>query len=306
MPLTQAQKSQVLKVINDTAPKRGAQTYPEECYRFPELCNRELVRMTADGHEFSFYIVTAKNRIPNCPVHINIHGGGFFYPHEENDTMFSAYVADKLQGIVIDIDYTTSSTAPWPVAFNQCYAVAQYAFKHCAEWDADEKSVSMGGYSAGASLTAGIALKAAQTGDFQLCLQVLGYPLLDSYTHPLYKADGYSRTLPWERDVAFGDLYLDGDLENMLNPYASPLYAEDALIAKLPRTLICSAASCNFRFENEEYARKLAAQGVEVTFKRFPGTNHGFIPHFTPGWRDACDLIIRTIKSASGDRQGVM
>lgn len=65
---------------------------------------------------------------------------------------------------------------------------------------------------------------------------------------------------------------------------------------KLPSTLICSAEGCNFRHEDEEYARMLAEAGVEVTIKRFKESGHGFIPHFRQEWKEAVDFITREIK----------
>ena len=52
------------------------------------------------------YIFTAKNRTKNCPVHINVHGGGFVRPHVLRDEIYSAKVADAIQGIVVDVDYS--------------------------------------------------------------------------------------------------------------------------------------------------------------------------------------------------------
>ena len=60
-----------------------------------------------------------------------------------------------------------------------------------------------------------------------------------------------------------------------------------------------TAEVCNFRYEDEEYAERMAAVGVEVTVKRFLGARHGFIPHFAEHWREATDLIVRSIRSAS-------
>ena len=66
----------------------------------------------------------------------------------------------------------------------------------------------------------------------------------------------------------------------------------------LPRALIISAEGCNFRYEDEEYAGRLASVGVEVTVKRFTKARHGFIPHFGEYWEEAADLIVRSIRSA--------
>lgn len=293
MALTQEERKRILEVIARTTPKAGS--YPEECYEFLKLCDQEKIQRSADGHQYQMYIVRPHRQTPNCPVHINVHGGGFIRPHAENDSMYSAYLADRIGGIVVDVDYTTSDQASWPVAFHQCYDAAAYAFSQCKVWGADAAKVSMGGYSAGGSLTAGVALKAAETGDFQFCLQVLGYPVLDSVIPSCYKKDGYRRRIPLERMEAFNRLYFDGDKEAAAHPYASPLYAEDELLARLPRTLMCTCENCDFHYEDEEYALRLASLGVEVTLKRFPGTAHGFIPHFMFGWKDAADLIVQMI-----------
>lgn len=255
-----------------------------------------IVKRTVDDYEYTFYIYRAKNRTENCPIHINIHGGGFVAPHMECDTLYSCYLADRLGGIVVDLDYTTSPVAPWPVAFDQCYDASAYTFVHCAEWGGNERCVSIGGYSAGGALAAGVALKAGQTGDFRFNAQVLGYPPLDNIIDPDYKKDSLIRVLPRERELAFSALYFADDREAMAHPYGSPSYAPDEMLAKLPRTLVITAGSCNFRFEDEEYAQRVAHAGVEVVVKRFPEMFHGFIPHLMGQWKKAADLIVRTVR----------
>lgn len=301
MPLTEERRRELLDVLDRTSlrPKNAPPPeYPQAYHDFLTLCEEETVTRTVDGFPYHLYIQRAKNRTDCCPVHINVHGGGFVGPHAPCDSMYSAYLADKIGGIVVDLDYTTSLYAQWPVAFDQCYDAAQYVFANAAAWGADPNRISMGGYSAGGVLTAGVALKAADTGDFRLCLQVLGYPPLDNLIDPIYKRGGLQRALPAEREKAFSELYFGDDTAAMASPYGSPNYATDDQLRKLPRALVLTAGGCNFRYEDEEYALRMAAVGVEVTLKRFPAARHGFIPHFAEGWEEAADLIVRTIRSA--------
>ena len=301
MPLTEQRRKEILDVLERTSlrPKNApAPEYPQEYKDYLKLCEEEILTRTVDGYDYKLYIYRAKNRTENCPIHINIHGGGFIGPHADCDSMFSCYVADQIGGIVVDLDYTTSTVAAWPVAFDQCYDAAQYTFAHCEAWGGDANRISAGGYSAGGVLVAGIALKAADTGDFRLCLQVLGYPPLDNLIHPLYKKGGYNRVFAPERELAFSQLYVAEDKEAMASAYGSPNYATDEQLKKLSRALVISAEGCNFRYEDEEYAERMAAVGVEVTVKRFLGARHGFIPHFAEHWREATDLIVRSIRSA--------
>ena len=101
-----------------------------------------------------------------------------------------------------------------------------------------------------------------------------------------------------ERELAFTELYFGGDKEGMACPYGSPVYASDEQLRLVPRALVISAGGCNFRYEDEEYAGRMASVGVEVTVKRFPKASHGFIPHFGEYWKEAVDLIARSIRSA--------
>lgn len=301
MPLTEQRKKELFEVLDRTSPRpknAPAPEYPQEYKDFLKLSEEEILTREADGYSYTLYIYRAKNREKNCPIHINIHGGGFVAPHAPCDSMFSSYLAHEIGGIVVDLDYTTSREASWPVAFDQCYDAAQYTFDQCEAWGGDKGRISIGGYSAGGALTAGIALKSGESGDFRLCLQVLGYPPLDNIIHPLYKKDGYRRVLAAERELAFTELYFGGDKEGMACPYGSPVYASDEQLRLVPRALVISAGGCNFRYEDEEYAGRMASVGVEVTVKRFPKASHGFIPHFGEYWKEAVDLIARSIRSA--------
>lgn len=302
MSLTPQRKQELLDILDRTSlrPKDAPPpSYPPEILAFRDLAQEQVVTREVDGYPYKLYIYRAHNCTPCCPVHVNIHGGGFVAPHAQCDSLYSAYLAHGIQGIVVDVDYTTSREACWPVAFDQCYDAVQYAFDQCAAWDADPNRVSAGGYSAGGVLVAGIALKAGQTGDFRLCLQVLAYPPLDNLIHPLYKKGGLDRVVPAQREIAFSQLYFGDDTQAMASPYGSPIYAPDEMLAGLPRALVITAQGCNFRYEDEEYAARLAGVGVPVTVKRFLGASHGFIPHFAPHWQEAADLILRTIAQAS-------
>ena len=271
MALSKERHQELMDILERTSMRpKGAKApeYPQEYKDYRTLCTEEIVKRTVDDYEYTFYIYRAKNRTENCPIHINIHGGGFVAPHMECDTLYS---------------------------FDQCYDASAYTFVHCAEWGGNERCVSIGGYSAGGALAAGVALKAGQTGDFRFNAQVLGYPPLDNIIDPDYKKDSLIRVLPRERELAFSALYFADDREAMAHPYGSPSYAPDEMLAKLPRTLVITAGSCNFRFEDEEYAQRVAHAGVEVVVKRFPEMFHGFIPHLMGQWKKAADLV-RTVR----------
>jgi len=264
-----------------------------------ELSEREEINLETESGTIKAYKFTAKNRIPNCPLHINVHGGGFVRPHALRDELWSSKLADAIQGIVIDVDYPLAPEHPYPAAFNLTYELVKYIFASAGEMDVDSKRISMGGHSAGGNLTAAVALKANKTGDFKLCLQVMDYAVLDMATDQASKPAAEGNLIPSERGRMFNEAYTDGDLSKTKEIYCSPLLASDEDLAGLPDALIISAGKDMFRFEDTEYARRMALAGVRVTTKCYTESNHGFTIHCTGDWEEAQDLIISEVKRAA-------
>ena len=88
--MTEERKQEILEIIRNTN-RRPAQTgkplYPEEIMAYPNLCEEmESISRTVDGFSYRMDILRAKNRGENCPLFINIHGGGFIgslWPEED-------------------------------------------------------------------------------------------------------------------------------------------------------------------------------------------------------------------------------
>ncbi|MGE4353825.1 MAG: alpha/beta hydrolase [Oscillospiraceae bacterium] len=262
------------------------------------LSEREIVDVPTASGTAKCYIFRAKNRTAHCPVHINIHGGGFVRPHLIRDEIYSSKIADGIRGIVVDVDYHLAPEYPYPDAFNECYDICRWVFSQAETWGADSRRISMGGHSAGGNLTAAVALKANQTGDFRLCLQVIDYAALDMFTDPAEKPEADTNMIPVERGRMFTEAYTGGDLSLTRDPFCSPLAAPDKMLVGLPDALVITAGKDNFRFENEAYALRLASMGAQVTVKRFLNSYHGFIIHCTGEWEAAQQLIIETIRQA--------
>lgn len=295
--LTKEEKQKYTAALRSTSVAKENIT-PEYCKNLGLAWREEAIVPTSEG-PVKCYLFKAKNRTPGCRVHINVHGGGFVRPHAYRDEVYSAKVADAIEGIVVDVDYSLAPEYPYPAAFNQCYDVCRWVFSMLGDWDGDEKRVSMGGHSAGANLTAAVCLKANKTKEFRLCLQVLDYGAFDMGTDPADKPDAESNLIPVERGRMFSLCYTDGNLELLKEPYCSPLLAVDEMLVGLPDALVISAGNDNFRFEDEQYAMRMAAAGVKVTVKRFLHSSHGFIVHCTDEWEEGQALVISMIRGAS-------
>ena len=297
MALTQAQKDELREVLARTGKHRETnavqRVIPEEYAAFLKKVERKemILPLEAPAAPVRLVISTALDKEENCPVHVNMHGGGFVFPQDGDDDMYCAHVAAGIKGIVVDIDYAISWDFPFPTAFEQCYQVVQWVFDQCEAWGADMKKVSVGGHSAGGCLSAAIALRAAATEDFKLCLQLLDYSALDNYQAVLPGGN--------ERSCAFSKLYADGDDRVLQLPYCSPLFATDEMLKNQPRTLIINAGKCPFKKDNEQYGIRMAAVGNEVTIKCFMNSPHGFTIRMAGEWQEAQEYIIRALNEAS-------
>ena len=301
MPLTAEMRARMAQDMMGNRKFDGDTDIPDECRAFDALADMVTVeRPEVCGWPYKLYIYTAKNKKPNSPVHINIHGGGWLIGHMPNDALWSAWLADQIQGVVVDVDYTTTQYVSFPVPLEQCLDAARFTFAHLTEWDCDPKKVSVGGYSAGGQLTMAITVAARMRGEaLPFCLLINGYGPNDMRYDPKYtEIPEYWKTQEY-RGVGFGVLMGDGNAALMEDPTIDFMAAPDEVLTALPATMILGAEHDPFHLQNLEQARKLAKLGVEVTCKIYPDTFHGFIPHFMKHWEEAGDLIVRAIRTAS-------
>lgn len=301
MPLSPELRAVMARDMQSNRKFDGDTDIPEACRSFISRADRKTIEMPAVcGWPYKIYLFTAKHKKPNAPVHINIHGGGWLIGHMPNDTLWSAWLAEEIGGVVVDVDYTTTEYASYPVPLEQCLDAARYTFAHCAEWGCDPERVSVGGYSAGGHLTMAIAVVSRMRGEtLPFCLLVNGYGPNDMRydADEARKVPEYWRTQEY-RGAGFGVLLSDDNEALMSDPTMDFMAAPQEVLSALPPTMILGAAKDVFRFQNLEQGKTLAALGVEVTMKIYPDTFHGFIPHFMPHWEEAGDLIVRGIQSA--------
>lgn len=295
MALTPEQMAEMKEILIKTGGSReksiNDRHIPQDLLDFLDTVTRErIVVPTEIGIPVKIIISTSKNKVDNCPVHINMHGGGWIFPQNEDDDIYCAHIASRIRGITVDIDYALSFDHPFPVPFEQCYDVVKWTFEQCSRWSADPKRVSIGGHSAGGSMAAGISLKAAVTKDFQTCLQILDYAALDNFS--LLDSGN-------ERMRALSTLYSGGDFETLKHPYCSPVYAADEMLTDQPRTLIITAGQDSLKPYEEAYAMRLATLGTEVTVKAFMNSPHAFTARYFGEWREANELIVRYINQSA-------
>ncbi len=207
------------------------------------------------------------------PLFLDIHGGGFTNDFPEADDPFCRKVAEALGICVITIEYRLAPQFPYPCGLQDAYDVVQYVHDHAEQFRIDPERMAVGGHSAGGNFAAAICQKAAQTGDFKLCCQILDYPPLDLAT-PAGERKFQGGPISPALSEAFNTCYRLPEQAREIG--CSPFFAPDELLAKLPPAIILTAEEDALRDEGEEYALRLARNGVPVTLRRFLGATHGF------------------------------
>lgn len=296
MPLTQQEKQKLWEILDETGGHKEVmlcqREIPEEYKGLKEECIREERELSFPNLAPVRVILTrAKKMEPEAPLHINFHGGGFVFKQNEDDDLYCTHLAAQCGGMVVDVDYATSQEHPYPMALDQCWQVALWAYSYAIQWGCSEKRISVGGSSAGGNLAMGVAMRAKETGKLPLCLMVLEYAATDNAM--CMEDPGQIRS------QAFSRFYVDNKLELLTDSYVSPFYASDEQLQGLPPTLIIAPVKCPFYHANNQLGMRMVENGVRVTFQAYPHSTHGFTVRMMGDWQDSQKLVIQEIQQAS-------
>lgn len=213
------------------------------------------------------------------PVLVYFHGGGWVVGNLETQDMICRGLSFNANCIVLSVDYRLAPEHKFPAAANDAYAAILWAAAHAGEFNGDPTRLAVGGDSAGAILSGGVALRIREEGGPVLRGQVLFYgsmeyelegeptgSLIEFSEGPLLTSD----------DIEYyWSLYLNDFAVDLNNPYAAPMRA--AHHRDLPPAFVGTAECDPTRDSAEAYADKLKASGVSVEMHRYTGMPHGFI-----------------------------
>lgn len=220
------------------------------------------------------------------PVHVHLHGGAFLVRYPAMDDWWCRYVAAMAGVVVANVDFEVAPRVAYPVAQHQAHDVA-------AALASDGTPVSVGGFSSGGGLAASVALQARDSGSFTPTLQVLGIPALDLSAEP---HDGAPGMLSADLRRLVRRVYLP-DPASRLEPYASPLLAED--LTGLPAAVVMTAERDVLRAEGDAYAHRLRASGVRVVHDVTPGVDHYYLTEDPVRARTTMAMVATEIRDAS-------
>ncbi|MFF6777423.1 alpha/beta hydrolase [Streptomyces sp. NPDC012637] len=222
-------------------------------------------------------VVRPADSVGELPVVLFLHGLGWALGDADTHRRLVRAFALGADAAVVFVEYDRAPEARYPVAVEQCYAVAKWICEQGGEIGLDGSRMAAVGDSAGGNLVAALTLLAKERGGVRLLQQVLLCPVTDAGCDTAsYEefASGYflgRETMRW-----FWDQYLP-DVRQRSQATASPLRASLDQLTGLPPALVVTSEADVVRDEGEAYATKLRAAGVPVVSMRYHGTVHGFM-----------------------------
>ncbi|MDH6532558.1 acetyl esterase [Aurantimicrobium minutum] len=224
-----------------------------------------------------------------------IHGGAFIAG--DLDMPESNWVALVLasRGIaVLALDYSKAlNGVHHPVPNDE--ATAAWLVATAADssiWAQQPRSIHLGGASAGANLSAGVALRMLAEGQTLPASLISIYPVMHDIV-PAASSEAAAAADTLRPDQRFTPGFMRVINDNYVgeaDPRAVPVaFPADGVVAGMSPVLLINAEADDLRPSGEAFAEQLKAAGVPVSLSFEPGTAHGYLNE--PGHPGALETL---------------
>lgn len=225
-----------------------------------------------DGSKLRVCVYSKKDVKKHSVVVLWFHGGGYSMSEPEQDFVFFKNFVKKHNAIVVAPDYTKALEKPFPAAFEDAKLALEFSKSVCERFGLN-KSIFVGGDSAGGGLALSLAIYARDAKDDTISFCMPIYPMISSkHTEtsknnvmPVWNTK--SNDIAWK--IYLGEMNKDDDFK-----YASPSSEENYV--SLPPMLTYVGTEDPFYAETIELVENLKKAGVQVDYKFFEGCYHGF------------------------------
>lgn len=233
------------------------------------------------------------------------HGGGFTFGSVEESDGFVRALALETGCAIASVDYRLAPEFPFPFPVNDLLSAALWVSDRRVSLTGTTAPLMLGGDSAGANLAIAVTRRLHENRICPVAGNILAYPCTaDAEIDSLRDFDPPFLTV---KDIEwFYDQYVPKRADRRSADFA-PLRAKDFKL--MPPSLILTAEHDVITGQAEEYGRKLAAAGVDVRMKTYPGMIHGFLtlePFFTgPAGAAMREIAAFTVEAAAGAKSNL-
>lgn len=247
---------------------------------------------TSDGHAFDVRVL-----VPDTPpraVIVYYHGGGWVIGDIDQYDNLGRQLANRTGCAVVLVNYRKAPEHRYPAAVDDSWQALTWAADHIETIAAARVPLIVAGDSAGGNLSAVMARRARDRSGPAIDLQVLVYPVTnDDLDTESYLAPDNQLLLSRDSMIWFWNHYVEQARRQ--EPDVSPLRETD--LSGLAPAVVITAEHDPLRSEGEAYADALAAAGVPVSRRMFPGQMHGFFSmvNILPGSAAGIDHVVTEI-----------
>lgn len=209
----------------------------------------------------------------SLPLLIYFHGGGWCVGDVASYDVLCRELTNVSRCAVLSVDYRLAPEHPFPAAINDAHLAFDWAVEQADLLGVDAARIALGGDSAGGNLSivAALGMREAEVRPRFLMLVYPSTEIVSARGSRERYAEGFfldRGTLQW-----FFERYLPaGNTEDWR---ASPMRA--TALGDLPPMLVIGAEFDPLVDDCEAFAKRVAAEGGEVTYHVFAGVVHGFL-----------------------------
>jgi acetyl esterase len=209
-----------------------------------------------------------------APTAVYFHGGGWMTGSIASHDFLVRKLARESGLVFVSVDYRLAPEHPFPAGLDDCRAATAWVAEHIHDYGGLAGQLAVAGDSSGGNLAAVVARRFRDQGR-HLSAQLLLYPVIDSAgDYPSRHENGSSYLLTLDDIVTSAQNYLGNRPELLGSADVAPIRATD--LSGLAPAVIGVAHHDPLRDEGLAYAYKLAAAGVDVFAKNYPGMIHTF------------------------------
>lgn len=284
-------RDELLKIAEEARIRSGSRIPPEVQKIFStknDVTDCEEMYIPTDAGNVHIYVIQKRNSHGIRPVMINLHGGGWALPHTERDIYFCRRLAERLDCLIIDIDYKLAPEYPYPAALEEIEALLRELVVLIPEWGGDLKRVVFCGQSAGGNLSAALFHRGNIPAEMHVSAQILCYLPADNYRNR------FGDLQLSERDISteYYGFFYNTEFEDRKNSDVSLVYVTSDELNHVPHTDILTAGLDNLKEEAETYFHLLENSGISATYRCFENSRHGFAVNMYDEWKEAEDYIV--------------
>jgi len=276
--------SLLVKQMAEARPKPLYEMSPREAREFlermrpqygevPRMANVEDHRVPVTGGSIRVRVLDPSGNPQGVIVYY--HGGGWVVGSIDSSDQLGRRLAEQTNCVVVLVDYRLAPEYRFPTAVQDAYAALRWTDGRLDQLAGRRVPTIVAGDSAGGNLAAVMALKARDTGELPIHLQILIYPVTDcDFDTDSYRDPENALMLTRESMIWFWDHYAP-EPAGRAHPDASPLRAPD--LSNLAPAVVLTAEHDVLMAEGDSYAQRLVQSDVPVRYHCFDGQMHGFL-----------------------------